>query len=45
MVILNQGIMTKQIHVTWIQIALLYIIKIEDVYKDIESDAEKRFYT
>lgn len=45
MILLNQGIKTKPIYVTWIQTALLYIIKVEDVNEDIENDSEKRFYT
>ena len=32
-----------QNYATWIQRALLFILKTEDIYKDIADDIEKRF--
>ena len=42
MIILNQSIRTMQNYATWIEIALLFILKLY-VYEDIADDVEKRF--
>ena len=44
MTILNLNIMKKQNYVTWILIALLYILK-QDFYKDIAQDVNNWFDT
>ena len=45
MIILNQSIKTMQNYATWIQTALLFNIKTEDLYEDIADDVEKRCET
>ena len=46
MIILNQSIKTKQIDVSWIQVASFVVnIKTKGVYKDIANDVESRFNT
>ena len=45
MIILNQNIQKMQNYVIWILIALLFILKTEDFYKDIAGDVKNRYDT